>query len=311
MLSLPLSTHKYSDYSSCSFKNEKDNKQYKGLGASGEGGAIDLFEKMFENLEEFTTILEVNNDNFIIKNENENENEIKEIPLAKALKQLMSAMYPDFKPKQKDSKDSKESKDSHASNLIVYITDNFQICFVCVNENERQNILNKIRYWKLSDLDIKALKNPKIVEENEKLIQPAMYTTNKNSFYLTLCQAYGELYFSIGDDANSPDLVKNFFETMGLKQDVISETDRSLDRAQYCNGLFTFYNNPPIDSKNRIYITRNAKFFINDNINKINNTYYVISKGIVKEVQKIDKEKIAKQKKKGTTKLKSVGEPFD
>ena len=276
-----------------SFKNAGDNGLYIGLGSEKQRGAQQFFDKIAQDLENFIRILVNNKNEFTVEDESQ-----KQFKLVKVLKDLMSNLYEDYNFDQQESKQPKESKkseESKGSNFITYMTKNSQLCFVFANEKERDDKAGAIGSWNLLDSDKNKLKNKDILKENKTLLQPATYTNNKTSFYLTLCEGYEELFISFGKDPLNKRR-EDFISLLDLKQDPPSEYNKTLNRVQYCDGLFTVYNH-----LGGIYITKYAKFFQENNINLINNTYYRVSKGEVKEVQRITQDEINKRKMKADT----------
>lgn len=276
-------------FQAASFQNPADNGDYKGLGSEKSRGAIQFFEKIGKNLENIINILMADPEGSKLVVDSDDQGRT----LVQVLKEVMSCFYPDYKFSLKKLT---ELKESDTSELITYVTPkNFQLCFICRDRDEK---LQKINTWQAPEIYKDRLKKKDdILRENPNLIQPAVYSNNKTAFYLPLFEdkQSGELFISFGNDRAGKEGVRvsNFISVMDLEADPETEYDKNLNRIQYCKGLFTIYLNDP----SRICITKYAKFFKDNDINQINNTYYRILNGEVKEVKKISKEEIDQRKK--------------
>ncbi len=276
-------------FQAASFQNPLDNGDYKGLGSEKSRGAIQFFEKIGKDLENFINILMADSEGSKLVVDSDDQGRT----LVQVLKKLMSYFYPEY---TFSLKELTELKESDTSELITYVTTkNFQLCFTC---RDRDQKLQKIETWKAPEIYKNSLKKKEeILSENSGLIQPAVYSNNKTAFYLPLFEdkQRGELFISFGNDEDGKNGVRvgNFISVMGLQDDPETDYDKSLNRIQYCNGLFTIY----LSDLSRICITKYAKFFKDNDINQINNTYYRILNGEVKEVKKISKAEIDQRKK--------------
>ncbi len=221
------------------------------------------------------------------------------ISIVRAMQDLMSLLYADYKDYKFDS-ESKEEAFGEAD-FLMYVTKDGQLGFTFKNKEARDALLGKIgREWKFSEYYANKPINKLVKPSNQNLVQPAKFSNNDTTFFLTLYAAKnGEPSISCGDDNEKNQQERD--ESLERRDRLLREMGFIQDPAQpdwwtsadprlwisWCGGLF--YTDK---GQSGIFFNKAAEIF------KDTTSYLSFSKGIVTQLKRITGVKLIEKHQK-------------